>query len=184
MGKSTLAFNLAGVLSEHGLTVLVDEDSRVKSCLGWARLSNVPFTVTPPEEAGATIQGADFLVVDTEGRPSIEDLQKLAAAFDLVLLPSGTSRLELENTFRLWQSIGKVGNVRIVLTKANPIGRAGQEARDMLEAAGVPVLQTVIRRYAAHEKAAEWGGLVKDAKDPKAADAWADIEALAKEVLA
>ena len=183
VGKSTLAFNLAGALSEHGLTVLVDEDSRVQSCVGWARLSDVPFTVTTPADAGAAIQSAAFLIVDTEGRPSVEDLKQLAARFDMVLLPSGTSRLELENTFRLWQSIGQVGNVKVVLTKASPIGRAGREARDMLEGAGVPALQAIIRRYAAHEKAAEWGGLVRDAKDPKAAEAWADIQALAAEVL-
>lgn len=185
VGKSTLAFNLAGALAERGRVVLVDEDSRVRSCLQWATLAAVPFAVVAPEDAAASLPGADFLVVDSEGRPSLEDLSELAASVDRLLIPCGPSRLELQSGLNLWRLLkarGSVDAVRLVITKALPQSHAGSAARDALRAAGVTTLETVVRRYAAHERAAELGGLVRDARDPKAADAWTDIQAVAREI--
>jgi chromosome partitioning protein len=187
VGKSTLAFNLAGALAERGQTVLIDEDQRVSSCLLWAALAPVDFRCVHPDEAAQVLPGAQFLVVDSEGRPAVEDLLELASTFDRVLIPCGTSRLELQSGLALWLALkagGNVDSVRLVITKALPIGRAGQEAREALQAAGVSTLETVVRRFAAHERAADHGGLVRDVRDPKAAEAWADIQGVAREVLA
>ena len=165
VGKSTLAFNLAGALAEKGKVVLVDEDERVQSVLQWAELAPVPFTVVTPDGAKGAIKGARFLVVDSEGRPAVEELIELAQTFDQVLLPCGVSRLEIASTLRLWQLLSAAGEtsaVKVVITKGPPVGRVGQDARDALREAGVPVLDTVVRRYVAHEKAAEQGGLVRD----------------------
>ena len=49
VGKSTLAFNLAGALAERGQTVLIDEDDRVSSCLLWAALAPVNFQCVHPD---------------------------------------------------------------------------------------------------------------------------------------
>ena len=191
MGKSTLAFNLAGALVEKRRTkvVLVDEDIRVRSCLQWAELAPVPFTVLAPADAQAGGIGEadylDYLVVDSEGRPSVDDLLELAANFDRVLIPCGTTRLEIQSTLNLWQQLRAAGNistVRVVITKAPPVGRVGQEARDALRESGVTCLDAVVRRYAAHERAAEVGGLVRDVRDDRAREAWADIKAVAVEV--
>ena len=187
VGKSTLAFNLAGALAERGQTVLIDEDERVKSCLLWSALAPIDFKCVGPDQAAQVLPGAAFLVVDSEGRPAVEDLLELAGSFDRVLIPCGTSRLELQSGLSLWRALkagGNVESVRLVITKALPIGRAGQEAKEALQAAGVSTLETVVRRFAAHERAADQGGLVRDVRDPKAADAWADIQDVAREVLA
>lgn len=185
VGKSTLAVNLAGALAEQGKTVLVDEDERIQSCLQWAELAPLPFEVVLPEQAAPVLKGAKYLVVDSEGRPSVEDLLELAKDFDLVLIPCGVTRLEVGSTLKLWRRLragGTLENVRVVITKATPNSRIGQDARDALREAGVSVLETVVRRYAAHEKAAEQGGLVRDVRDPRAAEAWQDILGVAQEV--
>ena len=187
VGKSTLAFGLAGALSESGeRVVLVDEDVRVASCLGWASLGPVAFDVVGPDGAEAALQTpADFLVVDSEGRPGLNDLREMATAFDVLLIPTGTSRLEVASTLRLWEQLreaGSVESVRVVVTRAAPVGRVGQDARDALREAGVTMCETVIRRLTAHERAAEAGGLVRDVRDPRAGEAWAEITQLAQEV--
>ena len=188
VGKSTLAINLAGALSEVGPVVLVDEDERVRSCLLWAALAPLPFQVLSPEQAAQGVGEATYLVVDSEGRPSVEDLRELVDDFDLVLLPCGVTRLEFQNTLCLWRQLradaGEQTSLRVVVTKAPPVGRIGQEARDALRAAGVLCLESVVRRYAAHERAAEVGGLVRDVTDSRAALAWADIQDVAREVRA
>lgn len=184
VGKSTLAFNLAGALSERGRVVLVDEDSRVQSAAMWAQLAPVPFAVCTPDQAQQGLGDAEYLVVDSEGRPAREDLRELVQTFDRVLIPCGVSRLEITSTLNLWRALSTQGDsIRVLITKAPPVGRVGQEARDALRAAGVPCLDAVVRRYTAHERAAEQGGLVRDVKDDRAAEAWADIQAVAAEVI-
>lgn len=185
VGKSTLAYNLAGALADHGRTVLVDEDTRVQSALSWAALAPVPMAVVAPDGAGAALDKARYLVVDSEGRPSVADLLEMARTFDVVLIPCGVTRLEIGSTLKLWRQLlaaGDVAAVRVVITKAPPVGRVGQEARDALRSAGVTCLDTVVRRYAAHERAAEVGGLVRDVRDERAGEAWADIVAVCEEV--
>jgi len=185
VGKSTLAFNLAGALTERGRVTLVDEDRRVRSCLQWSELSPVPFTVLSPDQADQGITAADFLVVDSEGRPEVEDLLELARTFDRVLIPCGVSRLEMQSTLNLWAQLRAGGDLRavsVVLTKVPPVGRVGHEARDALRAAGVTCCETVVRRYTAHERAAEQGGLVRDVRDDRAREAWLDVVSLAAEV--
>lgn len=184
VGKSTLAFNLAGALATQGEVVLVDEDTRVRSCLEWAELAPVPFNVLSPAGTARGLPACDFLLVDSEGRPSVADLRTLAQNFEVVLVPCGVTRLEIGSTLTLWRSLGQYPSVRVVITKAPPVGSVGQQARDALREAGVTVLETVVRRYAAHERAAEQGGLVRDARDPRAAEAWADILGVAREVTA
>lgn len=187
VGKSTLAWNLAGALSAEGRVLLVDEDTRVGSCLNWSALGEVPFQVVEANTAAAAIKATQpaFLIVDSEGRPSLDDLLEMTNSFDLMLVPTSVSRLEIASTLRLWDALKLGGNshaVRVVLTRVPPVGRAGTEARDALKEAGVPVLNTVVRRLAAHERAADFGGLVRDAADRRASEAWSDILNVATEV--
>lgn len=190
VGKSTLSFNLAGALVEQKRRVLlVDEDVRVQSCREWAKLAPVPFQVVGPDEAGKALKDLQpsVLLVDSEGRPEIEHLREMLQQFDLVLIPTGPSRLEIASTLRLWAQLrGAPGadRLRVVVTRVPPVGRVGLEARDALRGAGVPVAETVVRRLAAHERAAEVGGLTRDVADPRAAEGWRDIAALAKEIRA
>ncbi|WP_161883879.1 ParA family protein [Deinococcus alpinitundrae] len=193
VGKSTLAFNLSGALAGHlQPLVLVDEDIRIHTCLTWAGSTvaglDLNFRTVSPAQASAATQDAAMLVVDTEGRPELPDLVALTGNFDRVLIPCGVSGVEVNSTIELWELLGQAGadlsRVRVVITKAPPVGTLGQQAREALRELGVSACESVVRNYAAHQRAAELGMLVRDVPDKRALSAWADIEALASEVLA
>jgi chromosome partitioning protein len=188
VGKSTLAVNLAGALALNASTLLVDEDP-LQSCYRWARQNgSLPMPVLLPGEVrNADLSGSRYLLVDTEGRPKLEDLSELIRSSTWTLIPCGTSGLEIDGTLRLIDALrnadAKLEKVRVVITKAPPVGTVGQQARDALREAGIPVANRVVRSYVAHQRAAELGVLVKDVPDPRASRAWADVLELAMEVV-
>ena len=188
VGKSTLAVNLAGALALNAATILVDEDP-LQSCYQWARQTGrLPMPVLLPLEVPHTdLDASKYLLVDTEGRPRLEDLAELIGSSRWTLIPCGTSGLEIDGTLRLIKALRStettLEKVKVVITKAPPVGTVGQQARDALREAGIPVATSVVRSYVAHQKAAELGVLVKDVPDPRAAQAWADMLELAMEVV-
>lgn len=188
VGKSTLAVNLAGALSLNAPTILIDEDP-IQSCAGWAARSGalpmpvlVPDAVTPGQ-----LQSVRYVLVDTEGRPAFADVLELTRRSSLVLIPCGTSGLELDATLnlvrRLEEADADMTVVKVTITKAPPVGTVGQQARDALAKVGVPVARAVVRHYAAHQRAAELGVLVRDVSDPRAAQAWQDVLELGMEMV-
>ncbi|GHF30560.1 chromosome partitioning protein [Deinococcus metalli] len=189
VGKSTLAVNLAGACAAQGRrVVLIDEDGRVGSAVRWAARGGdaLGFPVLEPDDARPKLlAGADLVILDTEGRPKRKDLRALAERADTVLVPSGLSALERDATRELVEYLGDQGaaaKVRVVLCRVPPVGSAADDLREELRDAGMVVCNAVIRQYAAHTKAAELGVLVRDVRDPRAASAWADVEALAQEL--
>jgi chromosome partitioning protein len=188
VGKSTLAVNLAGALALNASTLLVDEDP-LQSCYQWAKQNGrLPMPVLLPDEVQDTeLSASKYLLVDTEGRPKIEDLLELISSSAWTLIPCGTSGLEIDGTLRLISALrstdAKLEKVKVVITKAPPVGTVGQQARDALREAGIPVANSVVRSYVAHQKAAELGVLVKDVPEPRASQAWADVLELAMEVV-
>jgi chromosome partitioning protein len=188
VGKSTLAVNLAGALALNASTLLVDEDP-IQSCYQWAKQNgSLPMPVLLPEEVQKSdLSTSRYLLVDTEGRPKLEDLSELIRSSTWTLIPCGTSGLEIDGTLRLIDALrnadAKLEKVKVVITKAPPVGTVGQQARDALRGAGIPVANRVVRSYVAHQRAAELGVLVKDVPDPRASQAWADVLELAMEVV-
>ena len=188
VGKSTLAVNLAGALALNASTLLIDEDP-LRSCHQWASQNGrLPMPVLLPEEVeGSALSASRYLLVDTEGRPKLEDLSELISSSAWTLIPCGTSGLEIDGTLRLIEALRSADTVlekvKVVITKAPPVGTVGQQARDALREAEVPVANSVVRSYVAHQKAAELGVLVKDVPDPRASQAWADVLELAMEIV-
>lgn len=189
VGKSTLAVNLAGALALSAPTTLVDEDP-LQSCYRWAqRDGRLPVPILLPREARRAdlLAASRYLLVDTEGRPRMGELVELVGSSTWTLVPCGTSGLEIDATLRLVGELREagadLGKVKVVITKAPPVGTIGLQARDALREAGVPVANSVVRSYVAHQRAAELGVLVKDVPDPRAPQAWSDILELAMEVV-
>jgi chromosome partitioning protein len=188
VGKSTLAVNLAGALALNAPSLLVDEDP-LQSCYQWAQQNGrLPMRVLLPDEVlSAELNAAKYLLVDTEGRPKLEDLSELIRSSAWTLIPCGTSGLEIDGTLRLISALRsteiELTKVKVVITKAPPVGTVGQQARDALRETGIPVANSVVRSYVAHQKAAELGVLVRDVPDPRASQAWADVLELAMEVV-
>lgn len=188
VGKSTLAVNLAGALALNAPTTLIDEDP-LRSCYQWAqRNGRLPMPVLLPDEArGADLGAAKYLLVDMEGRPKLEDLSELIRSSSWTLIPCGTSGLEIDGTLRLINDLrgadAELQKVKVVITKAPPVGTVGQQARNALREARIPVANSVVRSYVAHQRAAELGLLVKDVPDPRSSQAWADVLELAMEIV-
>ena len=188
VGKSTLAINLAGALALNASTILVDEDP-LQSCYTWAKQNGrLPMPVLLPDDIQNNELGASrYLLVDTEGRPQLSDLAALIRSSAWTLIPCGTSGLEIDGTLRLITALRstetELEKVKVVITKAPPVGTVGQQARDALRESGIPVATSVVRSYVAHQKAAELGLLVKDVPDPRASQAWTDVLELAMEVV-
>ncbi len=195
VGKSTLAVHLTGAFHQRGLhAVLVDEDGRVGSSLRWARRATpgsgveLAFPVLAPEEVRPKkLADADVVLIDTEGRPKRKELRRLATRADVILVPCGPGALELEATRELLDFLGGEGEAgrktRVVLTRVPPVGRAGEEARENLRDEGLTVCNTLVRHYAAYQKAAELGVLACNVRDARAETAWTDILALSRELL-
>lgn len=184
VGKSTLAVGLAGALSLRGPTALLDADAAIQTSSGWIKRIAQPITALA--EGEAIPSGTRYLIVDTEGRPATTDMVDLSRSADVVLVPTAPNSVEVEATGRLLAALSSAGadmtRVKVVVTKAPPVGSVGQAARDELRAAGFQVCETVIRRYTAHERAHEQGVLVRDVADTRSENAWADVLGLALEV--
>lgn len=195
VGKSTLAVHLAGAFFQRGLHVLlIDEDGRVGSSLRWAQRAGsvqkggLGFTVMAPDDLKPKkLADLDVLLIDTEGRPKRKELRQLGERADLILIPSGTSALELDSTRELLDYLHDEADAarkcRVVLTRVPPTGHAAEQAREDLRDDGWTVCNTLVRQYAAYQKAAEAGALARDVRDPRAEAAWDDIVQLSRELV-
>ena len=115
--------------------------------------------------------------------PAIADVASLSK-IATVLIPTAPNAGEMMPMARMWNELEKAGaemaNLRVIVTKAPPVGSVGQVARDQLREMGLQVCTAVVRRYTAHERALQDQVLVRDV--PGGENAWADILALGFEV--
>ena len=183
VGKSTLAVNLAGALSLRGPSVLVDEDHAIQTSRNWLSGSEIPVQLA---NLGEYPDGTRSVVIDTEGRPALADMVELSRVCDTLLIPTAPNGNEMKATVDLYESLREHGadmtRVRVVVTRAAPTGRVGIAARDHLRSLDVATCTTIIRAYAAFQRAEEQQVLVQDVRDDRSANAWADVCALALEV--
>ncbi|MEM0981341.1 MAG: ParA family protein [Cyanobacteria bacterium P01_H01_bin.58] len=185
VGKTTTAIHLAAFLQGQAETLLIDADPN-RSALGWASRGELPFPVIDQWKAEPLKTDFRHIVIDTQARPTQQDLAALAASCDLLVLPTTPDILALDAlvlTVDYLQSL-KFDRYRILLTAIPPKpSKAEEEVRSLLEEAHLPVFQQGIRRYAIFQKAAMTGVPVYDVKDAKAEKAWHDYETVGQEIL-
>jgi chromosome partitioning protein len=185
VGKTTTAIHLAAYLCASAKTLLIDGDTN-RSASGWAKRGKLPFTVIDERQAAKYARNYDHIVIDTQARPEQEDLEALADGCDLLIVPSTPDALALDAMMLTVDALKQLGSDRykILLTIIPPKpSRDGEEAREMLTEAGLPLLKAGIRRFVAFQKAALAGVPVYEVNDPKAAISWADYQAMGREVL-
>jgi chromosome partitioning protein len=185
VGKTTTAVHIATYLQQKAATLLVDGDPN-RSASGWARRGKLPCTVANEEEAAPLMRSFDHTVIDTQARPTQEELQDLAAGCDLLILPSTADALALDALMLTVQALKdlKAQRYKVLLTLIPPWpSRDGSEARTFLKEAGIPVFKGLIRRAVAYQKAALEGVPVYEASDARAKMAWEDYMAVGKEIL-
>ena len=187
VGKTTSAVHLAAFLQEGRPTLLIDGDPN-RSATGWARRGHLPFAVVDEKQAAkhARRYGDGHIVIDTEARPEAEDLKALADGCDLLVVPTTPDALSLDALRQTVQALQAVGNerYRVLVTMIPPRpSRDGEEARAMLNEAGLPLFRVGIRRLVAFQKAALAGVPVHAVPDPRAREGWQDYRQVGEEAL-
>ena len=185
VGKTTTAIHLAAFLQGQAETLLVDADPN-RSALSWASRGELPFQVMDEWEAGQNINPNSNVVIDTQARPTPEDLSALAETCDLLVLPTTPDILALDAlvlTIEYLKAIS-TSHYRILITSIPPKpSRAGEEVKALLQEANLPVFEQGVRRFAAFQKAALKGVPVYSVKDPRAEAGWQDYEKVGEEIL-
>lgn len=184
VGKTTTAVHLASFFSSDAPTLLVDGDPN-RSATGWHGRGGLPVRVVDERVASRYAREYTHVVIDTQARPSKEDLKALAEGVDLLVLPTTPDALALEALLATLEALrGSGARYRVLLTMVPPRpSRDGDEARVLLESHGVPLFRGQVRRAAAFAKAALMGVPVYGVPDPRARLAWEDYQEIGREVL-
>jgi chromosome partitioning protein len=186
VGKTTTAVHVAAFLQKDGDTLLVDGDPN-RSATRWSKRGNgFPFKVVSEQQAAKYGRNFKHIVIDTQARPDEEDLKDLVDGCDILILPSTPDVLSLDalmQTVHLMKVLGS-GQYRVLLTRVPPPPRKdGDDAREMLSAAGFPLFKGRVRELVAFQKAALEGLVVSDVSDRRAKVAWNDYVAIGREIL-
>jgi chromosome partitioning protein len=185
VGKTTTAVHLATFLNESEPVLLIDGDPN-RSASGWSRRGSLPFKVVDERQAARFAKDYGNIVIDTQARPSREDLEALAGGCDLLIIPTTPDALSLDALTLTVDVLKELGThrYRILLTMIPPKpSRDGDEARSMLTEAGLPLFSSSIRRLSAFQKAALLGVPVSAVKnDPRSANAWEDYQKVGGEL--
>jgi chromosome partitioning protein len=175
VAKTTTALHLAGYFATKGQTLLVDSDSN-RSALRFAEMGGgLPFEVLSQHESMKKLTSGKYkhIVFDTPGNPEEHDLLEIASGVDLMILPTIPDRMSYDPLLMLEPKL-KGANYRVLVTIApNPPEKDGEQVRDALLEAGLPVFKTIIHRKAAFKHASNAGALVGGS----------EYEALGREVL-
>lgn len=182
--KTTTAVHLAAILHEKTPTLLIDGDPN-RSATSWNRRKGFPFKVVDEKQGVRLSRDFEHIVIDTQARPTEEDLKELSEGCDRLIIPVTPDALSLDTLFLFTETIQKFGTdrFRILVTIVPPKpARDGEEVLSTLIDAKLPVFNTMIRRLKAFQKAALAGVLVKDVTDPYSAAAWEDYVKVVKEL--
>ena len=185
VGKTTSSIHIASYLQTKAPTLLVDGDPN-RSSLAWKRRGELPFPVVDETQASRHVGLFKHLVIDTAARPTLEELNDLVRACDLMVIPSIPDALSIHALLSMTTDLKRlnVQKYKVLLTMIPPRpSRDGDEAMKMLDEAGLPHFSRGIRRAAAVPKAALAGLPVYEIKDPRARFVWEDYELVGQEIL-
>jgi chromosome partitioning protein len=185
VGKTTTAIHLAAYFATKAPTLLLDGDEN-RSATAWAQRGQLPFRVADERQAAKLGRQFEHLVIDTQARPSAEDLQALAEGCDLLVIPSTPDVLALDALMLTVQALKGLGPVsyRVLLTIMPPKpNRDGEEAAATLRELRIPAFQGGIHRFIAFQKAALKGVTVSQVEDPRASFAWNEYERIGEQIL-
>lgn len=185
VGKTTTAIHLAALLQQEKPTLLVDGDVN-RSATAWGKRGHLPFTIINERAITKQIRNFEHVVIDTQARPSKEDLKALAEGCDLLVIPTSPDMVSIDALLLTVDSLKafNANHYKVLLTMIPPKPRRdGEEARSLFQETNIAMFQTMVRRLVAFEKAGLQGMVVSQIKDPRSQDAWSDYTNVIKEIL-
>lgn len=191
VGKTTTAVHLACHMQQQAPTLLIDGDEN-RSATGWNERGEkqgtpLPFKVVDELQGVRFARQFEHIVIDTQARPSKDDLKLLAGGCDLLVLPTTPDSLSLE---ALLLTVGALRELnfdayRILLTICPPRpSHDDDDARALLAELELPVFEAQIPRLVAFQRAALRGVPVYQVQDARAEAAWQEYMRAGKEILA
>jgi chromosome partitioning protein len=185
VGKTTTAVHLAAYMQRLAPTLLIDGDEN-RSATGWNERGALPFRVVDELQGVRFSRSFEHIIIDTQARPSKDDLKLLAGGCDLLILPTTADSLSLEALLLTVGALRELNfnDYKILLTICPPKpSRDSEEARSLLEELELPMFTAQIQRLVAYQRAALRGVPVYEVSDPRAASAWEDYEQAGREIL-
>ncbi len=184
VGKTTTAIHLAAFLQSLAPTLLIDADKN-RSALVWSKEDKLPFYVASQAGSPSLITKFTHIVIDTQARPELEDLEDLAAGSDLLILPTTPNPLDLDTTFKAIELLEPLNaRYKVLLTQVDSRTTNGRDARKKLEEAKLPLFKVDIPRLVVFERSPSRGVIVRDYPDPRAKIGWSRYRAVGKEIMA
>jgi chromosome partitioning protein len=185
VGKTTTSIHLAAYFAGLASTLLLDGDQN-RSASGWALRGNLPFKVVDERQAARYAREYVHTVIDTQARPTPEDLKVLAEGCDLLVIPTTPDARSLDAMMRTVGALKNLNstNFRVLLTIIPPLPtHDGDDARKTLFELGIPTFSGGIRRFIAFQKAALAGVPVNAVDDVRAPQGWDDYQKVGTEIL-
>jgi chromosome partitioning protein len=123
--KTTTAVHLAALFNTAQPTLLVDGDPN-RSATSWNRRKGFPFRVVDEKQAVRFAREFEHVVIDTQARPTEEDLKELAGGCDLLIVPLTPDALSLDTLFLFTDALARLGanRFKILLTIVPPAPQA------------------------------------------------------------
>ena len=200
-GKSTVATNLAAMLSERGKTLLIDADSPQYTSESWHVLreeheftDNLDIITCGDEHAIASElrrlaevkEPPEYIVVDGPARMQT-CTQYMMAISDLTIIPMGTAKADLWSTYDL-EEVVKLEQrerpevmVRLLLNRFRDVTNSAHEIfAEAKKELTIPLMKTKLGYRVAYSDALGEGLCVDETRDARAIE---EIHSLTKEVL-
>jgi chromosome partitioning protein len=167
VGKTTLVICLADAFARRGGSVAIIDADPNGHIASWRERAGVDCKVdviTDVTERAILDRIAEaaarysVVLVDLEGAAS-QAVTYAIAESDLVLIPSKVSGMDLQEVFRTYEVVQRAEKMlrrvipaRVILTQMSPLqSRVASHARQQIQSASIPVLNTEIIQRAAYQ---------------------------------
>jgi chromosome partitioning protein len=200
VAKTTIAVNLAALAARSGRVLLVDADTeQVEGSASWWVGEGVrrheeawgPVDLVEATDPADLVRlrdigGYDWLIFDSPPVLRSAVLRSVVASADLTIIPTGVAPLDLRKILpMIRETVIPAGKpYRLLLTRVHPVAAASAgRTRDELVAAGIDVLPSVVRSYAAHALAPAEGLPITRSRERNARAAEVDYRQVFEDIL-